>query len=137
MAEAAIILPAFLTLVLGALDLGTGLFLQEVVCQAARQGVRRAIVHGRLAAPRQTSWGPAPYKGKASGSDEIAKSIQPHLTVLDPAKVSINVDWLDGGNDPQERVRVTVSTSWTPMITSIFGIQPWTLSAASTMPIAH
>ena len=110
---------------------------QEIVCQAARQGVRRAIVHGRLAAPRQTSWGPAPYVGKASAADEIAAAVRPHLAVLDPGRVTIQVDWLDSGNDPQQRVRVSVSTTWTPLLLSLFGSGSWTLSAASTMPIAH
>jgi Flp pilus assembly protein TadG len=137
LAEAAFTLPVFLTLVLAVLDLGLGLFFQEVVSQAARQGVRRAIVHGRLAAPRQTSWGPAPYAATAGGSDEIAAAIRPNLTVLDPGRVTVRVDWLDGGNDPQQRVRVTVSTTWTPLLLSLFGSRPWTLTAASTMPIAH
>jgi Flp pilus assembly protein TadG len=135
--EAALTLPVFLTVVLAVLDLGIGLFVQEVICQAARQGVRQAIVHGRLASPRRTSWGPTTYTAMANASGEIPAAIRTQLAVLDPARVSIRVDWIDGGNDVQQRVRVTVSTTWTPMLTSLFGSRPWTFSAASTMPIAH
>jgi hypothetical protein len=137
-AESAIILSVFLSMVLGMLDLGIGLFYQEVVSQAARQGARRAIVHGRLAPPKQAAWGPAPFAGKADAAHPIAVAIRPAVDgLIDPSRVDLRVDWLDGGNDVGQRVRVTVSTPWTPIVLFLFGSQPRTLIAASTMPIAH
>ncbi len=64
MVEAAIILPVFLTLILGMLDLSTGVFRHQLVSQAARQGVRRAIVHGKLAPPQDDRMGPDRLHGQ-------------------------------------------------------------------------
>ena len=99
MVEAAIILPVFLTLILGMLDLSIGVFRHHVVSQAARQGVRHAIVHGKLGPPKKTAWGPAAYTGKGDASHEIATAINPYLAGLDPAQVDIQVQWIDGSNE--------------------------------------
>lgn len=136
MVEAAIILPIFLTLILGMLDLSVGVFRQHVVSQAARHGARRAIVHGKMAPPKTTAWGTAAYTGNGDASDEIATAIKPSLTGLDPAQTTIQVQWIDGSNDVESRVRVTVSTTWTPIMLALLGGQK-TLTASSTMPIAH
>ena len=71
------------------------------------------------------------------GSNDIANAIRPFLAGLDPSRVTIAADWLDGDNDVENRVRVTVSTTWQPLMLFIFGSNPFTLSASSTMPIAH
>jgi hypothetical protein len=118
------------------LDLSIGIFRHHVLSQAARQGVRQAIVHGKMAPPTMAAWGPTAYAGKASGADGIAVAIKPYLTGLDASKVDIQVQWLDGSNDLEKRVRVTVSTPWTPLMLALFGGQK-TLTASSTMPIAH
>ncbi len=52
MVEAAIILPVFLTLILGMLDLSLGVFRHHVVSQAARQGVRAPSSTARWPPPR-------------------------------------------------------------------------------------
>src|SRR5262245_26201074 len=49
LAEAAIVIFVFLILVFGMMDLGIGVARNNALSQAARQGVRQAIVHGRLA----------------------------------------------------------------------------------------
>lgn len=136
MVEAAIILSVFLTLVLGMLDLSIGVFHQHVLSQAVRQGTRAAIVHGKLAPASMGTWGPAAYAGTGASGDAIANSIQPYLTGLDPSKVNITVTWLDASTDTENRVRVALSTDWTPIMLSLFGSKI-TLSSSSTMPIAH
>ncbi len=45
--ETALVLPAFLIITLGTLDLGVGVFRYHVLAQVARHGARQAIVHGR------------------------------------------------------------------------------------------
>src|SRR4051794_4019429 len=75
--ETALIIIAFLMLVLGTIDLATAVFRYHMLSQAARQGVRQVIIHGELAdaAPRNT-WETTlphsppvyvPYKGGAWG----------------------------------------------------------------------
>src|SRR3954454_7531896 len=58
MLEAAIVLPVFVLLVFSMIDLGLGVFHYNMLSQAARHGVRQAIVHGKFAPP---SWNGGPW----------------------------------------------------------------------------
>jgi Flp pilus assembly protein TadG len=139
MTEAAIILSVFFLLVFGMLDLGMAVFRQQRVSEIARQLVRKAIVQG-VNAPSTLNggpWGPATYTGTGSSGDSIANAIQPYMGGLDPSKVNLTVAWPDNNNNVESRVQVTVTTTWTPWFTYIFGGATRTLSAESTMPIAH
>jgi TadE-like protein len=138
--EMAIVLMVFITLVLGMLDLGIAVFRRHVIAQAARQGVRQAIVHGGLANAGMGVWGPTAWSGTAdSGGHEVLNIIQPMLAGMDPSTVDVQVEWLDGGNDVNlgDHVRVSVSTPYQPIMTFIFGNPTFTLQATSTMQIAH
>ena len=136
--EMAIVLLTFLILVFGMLDLGIGVFKYHLLAQAARQGARQAIVHGSLAT-KLGSWGPAAYSGNAADGTAIANYIKPMLA--DPSNVAITATWIDGGNapvpPPGNRVTVTVSAPYKPIMLFIFGNQSYTLRASSTMYIAH
>jgi Flp pilus assembly protein TadG len=133
--EAAVVLGLFFAIVLGMIDLGTAVFRYHLTCQASRQGARLAIVHGALA---QTQWGPSTYGPVAANdSSAIAQAIAPYLSGMDPSKATITVQWPDGDNWPGSRAEVTVTTTYQPMMTFLFGSPSWTLSATSTMPIAH
>jgi hypothetical protein len=136
--ELAIVVMIFLTLVLGMLDLGIGVFRYNLLSQAVRQGTRQAIVHGGMA-DRLGPWGTATYSGTADDGSPIALAMQPSLVGLDPAQVTILAEWPDGGNEVSEhdRVRVTVSAPYQPIMTFIFGNPTFTLQASSTMAIAH
>jgi Flp pilus assembly protein TadG len=135
--ELAVVLMVFLMLVLGMLDLGIGVLRYHVLAQAARMGARQAIVHGSLA-DRLGPWGPASYSGTGASADPIAQAVSPILVAVDPSEVSIQADWIDGGNEfSQDHVRVTVSAPYRPLMTFIFGNPEFTLQATSTMAIAH
>jgi Flp pilus assembly protein TadG len=139
MVEAAIILTVFFTLVFGMLDLGMAVFRQQRISEVARQLARKAIVQG-VNAPSTLNggpWGPTTYTGTGSASDSIATSIQRYLGGLNPSQVNLKVVWPDNNNNVESRIQVTVTTTWTPMFTYIFGGATWTLRAESTMPIAH
>jgi Flp pilus assembly protein TadG len=144
--EAAVIITAFLMLILGTIDLGTAVFRYHVLSWAARQGARRTIVHGTLAPTGNGGpWGPPasypttnPYTVTASNtSDPIANAIRPSLVGLDPSAVTITVTWPDGSDAVEKRVQVTLNTTWHPLMLFIFGNQTINLSASSEMPIAH
>jgi Flp pilus assembly protein TadG len=140
MAEAAIILPVFLFLALGTLDLGLAVFRNHTVAEASRQGARIASVHGSLATQLGT-WGTTAYSGAGNSTDTIPTAMNNAgaFAGLNPANVTVSVSWPDSGNNPQngDRVEVAVSTTWTPMFTYVFGSRTVTLSATSIMPIAH
>jgi Flp pilus assembly protein TadG len=135
--ETALVMVVFLTLLLGMLDLGLGVFRNNILSQAARQTARQAVVHGSLSS---VPWGPSTY-GPVTADDNgaIATALRPYLVGLDPSTVTVQVAWPDGGNAPDQdcRVRVTVSTPYRPMMTFVFGNPTYTLSATSTMPVAH
>ncbi len=138
--ETAIVILPFLIITLGMIDLGTAVFRHHVVSQAARQGVRKAIVHGSLAPSGWNGgkWGPAKFGPvAATDTDPKAQAIAPYLSGLDTSATNVTMEWLDTSNLAEKRVRVTVSTTWTPAVTFIFGGLTRTLSASATMPIAH
>jgi len=138
----AIILPVFLILTMGMLDLGVAVFRYHVVANAARHGARRAIVHGELANVLG-SWGPNTIDVAASAEGipvvdgSNSEGIQPLLVGCDLPKSRIRVEWLDGSNAFQEQVRVTVTSPYRPIMLFIFSDAEYTLSASSTMRIAH
>jgi hypothetical protein len=135
--EAAIVLPVFLLIIIAMFDLGLAVFHYNTLGAAAKRGARQAIVHGASAAPQMNAWGPASYSGAASDSSEIARAIQPRLFSFDPASVQLQADWIDGGNQPDQRVRVTLSYQQRAIVPSLLGYPPLQLRAVSTMRILH
>src|SRR5512135_1847502 len=130
--ELSVVLMMFLTLVLGMLDLGIGVFEYNTISQVARAGARKAITHGSMAPAAMGTWGPTAYGPvAATDTNPIAQAIQPFLAGLDPSKVTIEVEWLDNDNQPEKRVRVTVTYPFKPMTKFIFGNHTLTLSAVS------
>jgi Flp pilus assembly protein TadG len=142
----------FVTMALGMVDLGVGVFQNHLVSEASRQGARIASVHGSLAPPGWSggSWGTTAYSGAGDSTDVIPTTIRNTgaLVGLDAANVTISVSWPDESNVASppsytnvnpgtNRVQVTVSTTWTPILGLIFGNASRTLSATSVMPIAH
>ena len=138
--EAVVIFLVFMTLCLGMLDLGIGVFQYHVVSEAARQGARQAIVHGQMAPADWNGgpWGPSTIDKKANATGiPLVTAIQPYLVGIDLSQATIKAQWLDGGNAADQRVSVTVTTTYQPSITFIFANTTYSLSATSIMPIAH
>jgi hypothetical protein len=142
MVESAIYLATFLLIILGMLELALVVFQYNCVSEAARQGVRMAIVRGSMApgegdTPLLNAWGPTTYDQLATDDHEIVQSLERYMTLLDPEVTSVRVEWLDGNNDPGSRVRFTVSTSHTAFMTDLFWGTTWQLTGSSTMEIVH
>ena len=138
--EAVVIFLVFMTLCLGMLDLGIGVFQYHVVSEAARQGARQAIVHGQMAPAGWNGgpWGSSTINEKANATGiPLVTAIQPYLVGIDLSQATIKAQWLDGGNAADQRVSVTVTTTYQPSITFIFANTTYSLSATSIMPIAH
>jgi Flp pilus assembly protein TadG len=138
----ALVLPVFLMLVLGMLDLGIAVFRYHLLGQAAREGARQAMVHGSLTTAL-TRWGPTAWSGTAdatpgsAGGHSIVAAVQPFLVGFDLSQVSIQVNWPSGDNQPGDPVHVTVSSPYQPIMTYIFSNTTFNLAGESTMPIAH
>ena len=132
----AIVMVIFLTLVLGMLDMGVAVFRYHVLAEVARVGARHAIVHGEMA-DKLGPWGPTSYKGPLGGAHPIPQTLQSSLGTMDLSAVTLDAEWLDGNNLLEDRVRVTATMPYTPLMGFIFGNTPITLRGSSTMPIAH
>jgi Flp pilus assembly protein TadG len=135
--EAALVIPVFLGLVVGMIDLGIGVLHWCVLSEAARQGARQAIVHGALAPSSVGSWGPTTYgPAAATDSSPIAAAVRAALAGMDPSTVTVKVEWPDGDNQPDHSVRVTLTHTYRPLTGLIFS-STFSLGAGSTMRIAH
>jgi hypothetical protein len=56
---------------------------------------------------------------------------------MNPAAVQVTMTWPDGSNASEQRVKVTMTTTWTPLLGFIFGSPSVTLTGAAQMQIAH
>lgn len=134
MTETTIVLMVFLLLVFGMIDLGVMVARSQSLAEAARNGARASIVRGEFA---QSPLGPTAISGVAADSNPVADALRQQLVLMDPKEVRISVTWPDGGNKFNQRVHVTVSADFTPIMTYIFGSPTWTLHGDSEMRIAH
>jgi Flp pilus assembly protein TadG len=132
--ESAIVLSVLLVLLLGMLELSVALVRYTVVSESARRIARAAIVHG--ANTQQGVWGPATVNTDAGTDHPAASAVRSVLMTIDPSDVQINLQWPDGTNEPDQRIRVTVHYTHLPVVPI-----PWygqiQLQAVSTMRIAH
>lgn len=135
--EGTIVLAVFLTIIFAMFDLGLAVMRQNSLAEAARRLARTAIVHGDLAPPEHTAWGPDQYTGTAEADHEIADAVRAGLVTMNPADVSINVSWPDGDNRTSDRVVVSVEYSHRTILPSLFGGSSLQLRAESTMRIEH
>ena len=137
MLETAITLPVLLVIILGIIDLGVAVMRQNSLAEAARRGTRAAIVHGDSYETQQAVWGPSPFTGTAADETPQAGAVRPALFLMQPADVSFQMEWLDGTNWPDKRVRVTVTYANQPIFPFLMPESLTTLQAVSTARIAH
>jgi len=145
--ETGLTLTIFLSLCVGTIDLAVGVYRQHVLTEAARQAARVAAVHGANAKSTWNggSWGPSTFSGTAdtsgytSGSANYyqAQAVSSYLMGLTPSTVNITMTWPDGNNSVESRVKVHLTSNWTPIMTWVFGSPTLTLAADSQMPITH
>jgi Flp pilus assembly protein TadG len=138
--EAAIVIPIFLLIVLGMIDLGIGVFRQATLSQAARVAARKAAVHGKMAPAgwEGGKWGTTPIDQYLTASGvPVVNAVKPILSHCPQSETRIRVEWPDGNNEVGDRVLVKVTSPYRPIMTFIFGNPSITLSASSTVLISH
>src|SRR5713226_2807986 len=145
MAETGIVLLTFLIAVVGMIDLGVAVLRQHTISESARYGARLACVHGQYCGTSTPSWNGGawgtttigPTTASTSGTPIIDEMRANYLQgLVDLSNTTIKVEWPDGNYNVESHVKVTVQTSYTPMLTLIFN-SSISLSASSTMQIAH
>jgi hypothetical protein len=135
--EGALVLLVFLFILFGILDLGFLVLHDNMLAQAARHLAREASVHGSRAAPRKPMWGPSTLQGTAGDSTEYAKFLKRDLVTLTPNDVRFKIEYPDGTNKSDDRVRITLDYQYQPIVPFVLGKGGINLRAVTTMHVHH
>jgi hypothetical protein len=153
LAEFALVLPLFLAMVFGIIDLGRVIWAMDDLGNAAREGARYASVHGNSdLTPCPTGPGATAQPGcPALGSDlkdptrqavqgflvAPGSSIVIEVCYFDTASVGCtgNSDQSGAGNARGEYVRVTVHSTVQLFTASLLGMGPFSVNGQSTVLI--
>ena len=150
--ETALILPLFLILVMGVVDLGRAVWATTSLASAAREAARYAIVRGALAvcqvgtssgaaappAPSPDCLYPSPSKQgivDAAVAAAIAGGSNVTVTVCYGLGCTGNTD--TGNNDRGQPITVVVSSTVGLVVPSLLGMSSFNLSGSSTMVVNH
>jgi Flp pilus assembly protein TadG len=98
-------------------ELLMAMYTASVMADAAKEGVRYAIVHGSNSS---LCSGPNPSNPCASdpAATEVVNTVKAYAkaSLHDTSAISVTVSYPDGNNDPPSRVAVTVTYSYVPYI---------------------
>jgi Flp pilus assembly protein TadG len=136
--EFSLTLSLFLTIVMGVLDIGLAVFRYHQLTDAARYLSRKAAVHGSQASTLGV-WGASTLQGSNGPSTPVGLLLSQRMVGVPTGTVQYTMFWPDGGNVAyhNDRVGVGLQMSYTPLLTSLVGIGPFTMSTSSIVPIAH
>jgi Flp pilus assembly protein TadG len=134
--EGAIVLSVTLLLVFGGLDLGIAATRYNALCESACRAARAAAVRGS-SAQKLGTLGPATMEFTADASNPIADSFRYLLPTMNPSEVHARVEWTDGTNNPDDRVRVTLQYQHYPVLPLFLGYGGFSLQSISVMAVDH
>ena len=120
--EFGLVLPLFLLLTTGLIDVGRGIWMYNTLSHAAREGTRYAIVRG------ETNRYPAT-------SSTIREAVRSRAAGLNPEKLVVTTSW-DPDNKPGSVVQVRVQYDFRP-VTPLLPSKTIPLSSTSRMVISH
>jgi hypothetical protein len=121
----------------GRVDFGSATLRRNLVSHVARQVVRLAIVRGADAGPELPVWGPATQTFQISDNHPIANTLRPIAGGSATSSFQVQLEWIDGGNAAEQRVRATVTGRFSSLLGVVAGSKNVPLQARSTMPIVH
>lgn len=114
--EFALVLPLFLLVVLGVIDLARAVWHENTLAFAAREGTRYAIVHG---AGSDAPSGPGSSTYTPPDRDTAVEAVVRQYTVGLPA-VTVSATWPDGNSQRNSRVAVDVTAPFVPLGSQYF-----------------
>lgn len=124
MVEFALIIPIFLAITLGTIELGWLLFANHTVTNATREGARYAMVNGERSGDIATISSVAPVV------QDYAGRFASEITVT-------NVEFTPSTAEPGSQVRVATTYSHQPIIGMIIGSGTITLNSDSTVIVQY
>lgn len=120
--EFALVLPVFLLLTLGVVEMGWLLYNNHTLTNAAREGARYAMVNGERS-------------GNDSAPSEIHAIVTDHADGL-PGSITTEVEPEDIG-EPGSQVTVRAYYDYQPLVGVVVGISPFQLSSESTVIVQY
>ncbi len=135
--EAAVVLSVFLLILFVMIDLALMVLDYNLLCDGAQQLCRQAMVHGSKAAPQEAMWGPTNVQGNAGDGTAYSQSFSQDMATLPLSKVTYQLKWPNGTNQPDDPVQATLSYQYSPMIPFVLGNKPISLQAVCTMAVDH
>lgn len=131
--ESTIVLGFVFVFLVVCLDLALAVTRYISLCEASRRAARAAIVLGG-SDTTVGSVGSATWNFTADASNSVADAFRFALMTMDPRSVDSRIEWIDGDNEPDSRLRVTLQYQHRPLLPFYGTIQ---LNSTSTMGIAH
>jgi len=135
--EGAIVLSVFILILFVMLDLGLMVLDYNLLTAGSASLCRAAMVHGSMAAPQETMWGPTTVAGNAADGTQYSQSFQQDLVTLPLKDVKYTLEWTSGTNQPDDQVRATLTYQYQPIIPFVLGNQGINLQSVSTMRVDH
>jgi Flp pilus assembly protein TadG len=154
--ETALILPVFLMLLMGIVDMGRAVWATTSLASAAREATRYAIVHGGSSqdpcpvgpagpdavVPAASSSCPNPSPSKQSIVDAavaaaIAGGSNVNVAVCYGAGCSGNTDAVGANNARGQSITVVVTSTVSLVVPALLGQSSFNISGSSTMVVNH
>lgn len=132
--ETAFVASAVLVVMIATLDLGLAVLRYNTLSAIARGISRAAIVRGERSS---SPWGPATLTGTLDAGAAPAVAAADLVVALDSASVAYTIEWLDGGNAIDDRVRVHVASNYVPVLPFLLGTGPYELTATSILRVMY
>jgi len=134
MVEFALASVVFLSMLLGIIEFGWLLFAQNQVTDAARDGARYAAVNGTES---QGLTSPSDQAAYTLDPDKVKSLIANRLDLPNANDMTVTVSMPDGTMVPGNRVEVSVSYPYHPLIGYVLPVGTITLKSSSTMIIHY
>ena len=113
MVEFALISVLLIVVTLAGIELDRMVFVYTCLADAAKAGVRYAIVHGS----DRSGTGIDGTSGPGDNPPEVVANVKTYAsTLMDPAKVTVTVTYPGGTNTPGSQVKVLVQYAYDPWV---------------------
>lgn len=121
--EFALVLPVFLLLTLGIVEMGWLLYTNHTLTNATREGARYAMVHGDRS-------------GDLATVSDVQAVVQDHSGALSSSVTVQNVDF-EPDALPGSEVTVETTYDYQPIVGVIVGVSPFQLSGETTVIVQY
>jgi len=136
-AEGAIVLSVMIVVLFTMFDLGLAVLMQNSLSEATRRLARAASVRGSKAPAALGTWGTVTINSHAGDGSAASAALIPALVAMEREKVNFKLQWLDADNGYGNRVQVTVTYQFKPMVPLFLGSSAINLTSSSTIRISH